>query len=472
MTIIVLQIQAADWLGYAPVSRLVLTPCLPGRFMPKITKRFVDTASPKANGSDAVFWDEELLGFGLRVKASGARSYVVQYRNAHGRSRRHTVGKHGHLAPDQARKEARLLLADVARGQDPAEAKRSQRGAITVSDLCRKYIEAADKGLILGKRKRPKKASTLATDRGRIDRHIKPLLGTRRVADLVTADINRFMRDVATGKTKVDVKTKKRGRAIVDGGPGTATRTVGLLGGILTFAISEGIRTDNPVRGVIRFADGKRRVVLTPGQYRNLGRALELAGQNGENPKAIAGVWLIALTGCRLAEVAKLRKSEADRAGGCFRFADTKEDESIRPVGRSAFDAIAALQFTEDSDFLLPGDRGQNHYTGLPKAWLRIRALSNSDNPDKKDRLGNLTLHGLRHAFTSVANELGYTEATRAALLGHASIHSQTGDYTHHLDSVLIAAADRVSSKIRDMMNEHEAEVIDLPPLMGRVGAR
>ena len=135
--------------------------------MPKITKRFVDTASPKANGSDAVFWDEELPGFGLRVKASGGRAYVIQYRNAHGRSRRHTVGKHGHLAPDQARKEARLLLADVARGQDPAEAKRSQRGAITVADLCRRYIEAADKGLILGKRKRPKKASTLATDRGR-----------------------------------------------------------------------------------------------------------------------------------------------------------------------------------------------------------------------------------------------------------------------------------------------------------------
>src|SRR6266404_1682777 len=113
-----------------------------------------------------------------------------------------------------------------------------------------------------------------------------------------------------------------------------------------------------------------------------------------------------------------------------------------------------------------------SHYTGLPKAWLRILALSDSDNPDKEDRLGNLTLHGLRHAFASVANELGYTEATRAALLGHASTHSQTGDYTHHLDSVLIAAADRVSSKIRAMINGHEAEVIDLPPPTGHVGTR
>jgi integrase len=83
-----------------------------------------------------------------------------------------------------------------------------------------------------------------------------------------------------------------------------------------------------------------------------------------------------------------------------------------------------------------------------------------------------LTLHGLRHAFASVANELGYTEATRAALLGHASTHSQTGDYTHHLDSVLIAAADRVSSKIRAMINGHEAEVIHLPPPTGYGGTR
>jgi len=121
------------------------------------------------------------------------------------------------------------------------------------------------------------------------------------------------------------------------------------------------------------------------------------------------------------------------------------------------------LQFTDDSDFLLPGDRGRAHYTGLPKAWLRIRALSESDNPGEEVRLGNLTLHGLRHAFASVANELGYTEATRAALLGHASTHSQTGDYTHHLDSVLIAAADRVSARICGMMTGWEATAIQLP---------
>lgn len=81
-----------------------------------------------------------------------------------------------------------------------------------------------------------KKESTLATDKGRIERHIKPLLGSKRIGELSRADIEKFMRDVAAGKTTVDEETKKRGRAIVEGGKGTATRTVGLLGGIMSFA--------------------------------------------------------------------------------------------------------------------------------------------------------------------------------------------------------------------------------------------
>ena len=117
---------------------------------------------------------------------------------------------------------------------------------MTVAALCDLYLkEGASE----------KKASTLAIDKGRIERHIKPLLGKRRISEVTSADVRRFMRDVADGKTAADVKTKARGRAIVEGGKGTAARTVGLLGGIFTFAVAEKLRTDNPVRGVKRFAD-------------------------------------------------------------------------------------------------------------------------------------------------------------------------------------------------------------------------
>ncbi len=91
---------------------------------------------------------------------------------------------------------------------------------MTVSALCDLYLKEGTE---------TKKASTLATDKGRIERHIKPLLGKRLISEIASTDIERFMRDVAKGKTAADVKTKKRGRAIVEGGKGTASRTVGLL---------------------------------------------------------------------------------------------------------------------------------------------------------------------------------------------------------------------------------------------------
>jgi integrase len=458
----------------------------------KITKRIVDAAAPKtrleggpATGVAYIF-DTEVRGFGLRVTPAGHRVYIVQYRVGGGRrglKRRYVIGPHGSpWTPDTARNEARRILGEVAAGRDPAAARHTDRYAITVAELCRRYLTAAEKGLINGKRGKPKKASTLATDRGRIERHIRPLLGSRKVIDLTPADCAKFLRDVAAGKTAADIRRppgdgaapaemtggpvageavtysetiRRRGRVIVRGGRGTATRTMGLLGGMLTFAVSEGIRTDNPVREVERYAYRKRKVVLTPEQYRALGTALAEAEHDGENPKAVSAVWLIALTGCRRDEVVGLRRDEVDAMGHCFRLVDSKEGEGIRPVGAYALKVIERQPIEEDNEYVFPGDRNRKHFKGLPKAWVRIR--------DRVEGLRSLTLHGLRHAFASVANELGYTEATRAALLGHTGTGSQTGDYTHHLDNVLVAAADRVSSVIFARMTGAQAEVVSLP---------
>jgi Arm DNA-binding domain len=280
----------------------------------KLTKRTLDSVKPKPT-HDVFLWDDEVPGFGVRVKSSGVRSFIVQYRNGSGVSRRMTLGKFGVLTPDEARKMAKQTLAEVARGADPAARRAQDRDAMTVRQLCRIYLEAAEKGLILGKGKRPKKASTLYIDRGRIERHILRLLGSRRVRDLTTPDILRFMRDVTTGKTADDVKTGFRGRAIIEGGAGTASRTVGLLGGILSFAVSEGIIASNPVRGVKRPADNRREIRLTADQYRALGKAVAAADVGGENPSAVLAIRLLALTGCRRGEIERLQWDEVDLPG-------------------------------------------------------------------------------------------------------------------------------------------------------------
>ena len=240
--------------------------------MPKITKRLVDASEIREK--DYVIWDDELPGFGLRVFASGKRSYVIQYR-ALGRSRRCTIGLHGVWTPETARQEAKIQFGRVAGGDNPAEERQLDHKAITVKELCTLYLNDLNAGLILGKGGRPKKPTTIGTDTGRINRHIIPLIGTRRVKDLARADINKVLKDIMAGKTRAEVKTKKlRGKAIVRGGAGTATRTVGLLGGILTYAVDAGIIETNPAHGIKKPKDNVRNRRLTEAEYRTLGQML------------------------------------------------------------------------------------------------------------------------------------------------------------------------------------------------------
>jgi len=419
----------------------------------KLTKRAVFNMPPDPS-RDLYAWDDELPGFGLRVKPTGIRSFIVQYRNSSGISRRITVGRFGVLTVEEARKLGKRVLADVVKGGDPAARRSEERRAITVRQLCQVYLEAAEKGLILGKRGQPKKSSTLYVDRGRITRHILPLLGNRLVRDVTPPEIVRFMRSVAAGKTAANVKTGFRGRAIIKGGRGTATRTVGLLGGIFSFAVSEGIISVNPARGIKRPADQRREVRLSLGQYRLLGRALAVAQTNGENPAAILAIKLLALTGCRRGEIERLGWSELDLSGQCLRLKNTKEGKSIRPLGRTVVELVSELP--EESEFVLPGRAMGKSFTGLPKAWRRIM---------QKAELDHLTPHGLRHAYASVACDLGYAEPTIAALLGHAT-NTMTGRYIHHLDAALIAAADAVSARIAAALDGHNAEgtVIQMSP--------
>lgn len=215
--------------------------------MSRLTKTVVENAPTRPTKYSV--WCSELPGFGVRIFPSGKRVYYADYRNAAGARKRLSIGLHGKITAEEARKLAISTLGAAVKGEDPATERATRRKSITVTELCDRYLKAAEQGLIFGKRNRPKKPSTIYVDRRRIERHIKPLLGAKRVGELSAVDINKFVQDVTAGKTAAVVKTVKRGKAVVEGGPGTAARTAGLLGGILTFAVNQGVRSNNPARG-------------------------------------------------------------------------------------------------------------------------------------------------------------------------------------------------------------------------------
>lgn len=130
------------------------------------------------------------------------------------------------------REAAKRILGHVVEGAGPAADKRATHKPATVAELCDLYLADAAAGRLLIRGK-AKKTRTLAVDKGRIERHVKPLLGSFKVAAVTRDDVDNFMHAVAEGRTAARTKAgKKRGLAHVRGGKGTASRTVGLLGEI------------------------------------------------------------------------------------------------------------------------------------------------------------------------------------------------------------------------------------------------
>jgi integrase len=312
----------------------------------RLTKKLIDSVA--ATDRDYFIWDGDLTGFGLRVRQGGSKTFVAQYRVGGGRggaTRRFTIGRYGVLTVDEARQEAKKVLAAAVQGGDPAGARRAKRQEMTVAQLIDRFAAKGTDHL------KPRNRKWMLA---RLAHHIVPLIGRKKISEVRAADVEQMMRDVRDGKTAKDIKTGFRARVIVRGGAGAATRAVRDLSAVYTFAMRQEWVSANPCSLVKKPADQRRTRFLSLDEVQRLGQAMERLLADGANPKSVAIMRLWALTGCRRDEIAALQWSEVDFERASLKLQDSKTGLSVRPLSGTAMALLKSLPRTAESTYVFP----------------------------------------------------------------------------------------------------------------------
>ena len=377
----------------------------------KITKRAID--SIKCDGTDRFHWDRDLPGFGVRVRASGRKFFVAQFR-AGGRVRRMTLGPVTAMTPDIARTRAMALLAEAKAGGDPASQRDADRRAATVRLLGQRCLEEYVPDHC--------KESTAREYRRSVELFIDPGIGGRKVTEIQRKDIAELHH--AMRKT-----------------PYQANRTLGVLSKMFNMAEVWGLRPDgsNPCLHVKRFREEKRERFLSAEEFRRLGAVLdEILEDGSETRSAVVAVRLLMLTGCRLSEIQKLQWAHVDLDAGELNLPDTKTGGRAVPLAPSAVRLLESLPRNDDNPWVIAGRKPGGHLTDLQHPWRRIR---------ERAKLPDVRIHDLRHSFASRALALGEGLPMIGKLLGHTQVQT-TARYAHLARDTVKASAARIGDSI------------------------
>ena len=396
----------------------------------KLTKRFVESIQPGER--DIVIWDTELPGFGVKVTPRGKRSYFCYYRVRDSRQqRRPFLGPHGVLTCEEARREARQILAAAFRGEDPSGARQAGRRAETVADLCDRFLEEVC----------PRKRETTAREYRRlIERHIRPTLGRLRVKDVTTGDVARLhhaMRET----------------------PRNANYALSVLSRLMTQAVRWQMRQHNPCRGAVdRYPEAGRARFLSELELAGLGKVLADAERDHtELPGVIRAIRLLALTGRRVGDIVGLKWEQVDFDGACLRLPSTKTGPQEVTLGAPALALLAGMEHV--GEYVAHGadpDTALSAAT-LGHAWRRIR---------KQAEIPDVRLHDLRHGFATFAGQTGAGAFLVRDALGHKTL-AMTGRYVERDVDPLRALTDKVQERIEAAMSGKSGEVVDHPRRRG-----
>lgn len=387
-----------------------------GNLLPRLRKRVpkallnghLARRSPGPGTVDHVVWDTVLAGFGLRVRASGNNSWIVQYRRR-GKLKKVTLGRCVDVEAADARLKAHAILAAATLDGLP---RRTRAKAVPLfKDYATEFYDSCFEQW---------KPATQKSNLGAIERELVPFFGDLPVNEIRKADVIRWRDSLSTRQ-------------------GSFNRAIPVLSAMLQYAARLGYckAGSNVSRGTPRYKREKLERYLTPLEYRRV--AAELARFQDEYPKHTAALRLLLLTGARLSEITKLRWDDVQPPR--LQLLDSKTNAKMIYLNRQCEAVLAAIPRDRSSPYVFVSPNGKKPLN-LDPCWNKVRHNA---------RIPDVRLHDLRHSYASAGIMDGVPLATIGKLLGHA-LHETTARYAHVADGAVADAAQRVSGSIANCL--------------------
>jgi integrase len=352
----------------------------------KFSKTGVDALPAAEPGKRVEYQDTLQPGLRLRVSATGAKSYLVLARIKGGALERVTIGRADKLSVENARTQAKQIVAKLALGQSSSAAGRALRGEIKFSELFAEYLA--------GNAMRPR--SKIEYE-GLNRRHIEPAIGKLRLTDV-------------THKKIMDLH-----KALSTDTPTTANRAVALVKAVFNWSKEHQLWAgDNPAESIKKNKENSRQRYLQPAELARFFAALS----ETENP-AKDFFMLALLTGARRSNVLSMRWRDIDMNEALWRIKaeDAKGDEQMNiPLTPEAMTVLIQRRFDSDtSPWVFPAESKTGHYQEPKRAWATLQ---------KRAGLEDLRIHDLRRTMGSWLVRTGANTAINAKALGHKSMQA------------------------------------------------